>query len=181
MQGGSAQSELHSSGSAGGRIRTSAGGTLLSTPAAAMPIPVISPSPGFQLPPPQLAALFACAAGGPPKAALAAVQMSGLPLLGTQMDPALLVAFAASAAQQQQPLLQRQPQQGQQERTPLQPPPDFAAAAVSATVPQRSRSGAASGGRHRSGTPGGPPTITSGALGGVAVSMAPRPASLDNG
>ena len=40
--------------------------------------------------------------GGPPEAALTALQMGGLPLQGMHIDPAVLSAFAAAAAAQQQ-------------------------------------------------------------------------------
>jgi hypothetical protein len=88
--------------------------------------------------------------------------------------------------QQQQRGTRQRPDQGpdlvpssQQQQRLLQPPPDFAAAAVPPAPPQRSRSAL---GRRGSGTPGGPPTITSGALGGgVSISVAQRSTSLRNG
>ena len=40
--------------------------------------------------------------GGAPEAALAALQMGGLPLQGMHIDPAVLGAFAAATAAQQQ-------------------------------------------------------------------------------
>jgi hypothetical protein len=88
--------------------------------------------------------------------------------------------------QQQQRGMRQEPSQGpnqapnnQQQQRLLQPPPDFALAAVPLAPPQRSRSPL---GRRCSGTPGGPPTITSGALGGgVSISVAQRSTSLRNG
>jgi hypothetical protein len=83
-------------------------------------------------------------------------------------------------AQQQHQQQQQQRRQGSGEPPRLlQPPPDFAAAAVPAAHPPRSRS---SMGRRGSGTPGGPPTITSGALGGgVSISVTPRSSSFRKG
>jgi hypothetical protein len=47
--------------------------------------------------------------GGAPEAALAALQMGGLPLQGMHIDPAVLGAFAAAAAAQQQAARVRPP------------------------------------------------------------------------